>query len=86
LHRLTTALNVLMEKLTLQSKYRRSGSWTLRVLCMGVKWRRASAWTPYWSRVERVRVSQVLRVGHHKAWSDQSMAISANRTSDQSHL
>jgi hypothetical protein len=36
-----------MEKFTLQSKYRKSGSWTRSVLCIGVKWSSASAWTPY---------------------------------------
>lgn len=79
LQRCSTALNVLMEKFTLQSRYLRSGSCTRRVLCIGVKWRIVSAWTPHWSSVERVRVSQQLRDGHQRAWSDQSMAISGGK-------
>lgn len=76
LHKLITALNVFTEKSTLQSRQRISGSWTLRVLCIGVKCRRASAATPYWSRVLLVLVNQWFLSGHHNAWSDQSMAMS----------
>ena len=79
LHRLTDALNVLIEKSTLQSMYLRSGSCTLRVLCMGVKWMTASAVMLYWSSVHRVLSSQMFRSGHHMAWSDQSMAISERK-------
>lgn len=77
LHKLMTALNVLTEKSTRQSRQRISGNCTLRVLCIGVKCSCASAATPYWSRVLRVLVSQWFRAGHQRAWSDQSIAISA---------
>ena len=76
LQSVTTALNVLTLKSTRQSRYRRSGSCTRSVLCIGVKWSRASAWTPYWSNVDLVRDSQQFLPGHHKAWSDQSDAMS----------
>lgn len=79
LQRLITALNVFNEKSTLQSRQRRSGSWTLSVLCIGVKCSTASAATPYWSKVLLVLVSHWLRAGHHNAWSDQSIAMSENK-------
>jgi len=72
-----TALNVLTEKSTRQSRHRMSGNCTLKVLCIGVKCSSASAATPYWSRVLRVLVSQWFRTGHQSAWSDQSIAMSA---------
>ena len=70
------ALNVRTEKSTLQSMNRRSGSWMRRVLCIGVKWMRASAVMLYRSSVHRVLSSQMFFSGHHIAWSDQSMAMS----------
>lgn len=36
----------------------------------------ASAWTPYWSRVDLVLLSHWFFWGHHKEWSDQSIATS----------
>ena len=54
-------------------------TWTLRILCIGVKWRSASAWRPTWSSVERVLVSQIFLAGHHNAWSDQSFGFAINR-------
>ena len=57
-------------------RYLRSGSWTLSVLCIGVKFRKASAVTLYWSRVQRVLSNQMFFSGHHMAWSDQSIAMS----------
>ncbi len=72
-----TALKTLMEKLTRMSMICRSGSCTCTFLCMGVKRSRASAETPYWSRVDLVRVSHMFFCGHHSAWSDQSIAMSA---------
>lgn len=74
-----TALKVSIEKSILQSMNLRSGSWILSGLCIGVKWRAASAWTPYWSRVCFGRESHLLRVGHHRAWSDQSFLNSGNK-------
>lgn len=58
---------------------RRKFTWTRRILCIGVKWSSASACSPTWSRVERVRVSQMFLAGHHKAWSDQSFGFAAMR-------
>lgn len=69
-------LNTLTEKSTFMSLYCRSGIWTRNVLCIGVKWRIASACTPHWSKVDRVRNSHMFLSGHHNAWSDQSLAMS----------
>uniref|UniRef100_A0A6B0UFH0 Putative secreted protein n=1 Tax=Ixodes ricinus TaxID=34613 RepID=A0A6B0UFH0_IXORI len=58
----------------------RSGNWMRRVLCIGVKWSRASAMTPHWSSVDLVRVSHVFCSGHHRAWSDQSVGTLRDST------
>lgn len=79
LHSLTTEENAFTQKSTRQSSTRRSGNWTLSTLCIGVKWRAASAWTPYWSKVERDRDNQMFLSGHHKAWSDQSLRTSETK-------
>lgn len=77
----TTALNVSMEKSILQSIYLKSGNCILNGLCIGVKWRAASAWTPYWSSVCLGLDSHLLRVGHQRAWSDQSFLKSGKNNS-----
>lgn len=79
LHSWSTAWNTLTEKSTRISRTWRSGNWTRRVLCIGVNCSLASAWTPYWSSVVRVRFSQLFFSGHQRAWSDQSSAISVNK-------
>lgn len=58
------------------NKWRFVLTWTRRILCIGVKCSSASAWTPHWSSVDRVRRSQIFFVGHHNAWSDQSFGFS----------
>ena len=75
-HTAMTVSKVLVEKSTLLSMYLRSGSWMRSVLCIGVKWMRASAVMLYRSNVQRVLSSQMFFSGHHMAWSDQSMAMS----------
>ena len=72
-----TALKVLTEKSTLKTIDLKSGSWTRSDLCMGVNSSCAAAVTPYWSSVDLVWVNHIFVFGHHKAWSDQSIAISA---------
>ena len=80
LQRRTTTAKTFDEKLMRMSSSCRSGSFTRSTLCIGVKTSRASACTPYWSRVLRARDNQRERAGHHSAWSDQSIAMSATRT------
>ena len=67
-----TALKHFELKSTRQSRWRRSGSCTRSVLCMGVKVSVASASTLYWSSVDLVRSSHWFRSGQKSAWSDQS--------------
>jgi hypothetical protein len=69
--------NSIMEKLKMIP------TWTRRILCIGVKWRRASACKPTWSSVERVLVSQMFLAGHHNAWSDQSFGNAANEMKEK---
>lgn len=60
------------------------GKPSFRGLCWCMKMIRASAWTPYFSRVQAVRSSHRFFCSHHRAWSDQSCLISAedkNKTS-----
>ena len=77
LHSLLTTRNTLAEKLMRRSNTWRSGSCIRSTLCIGVNWSCVSAWTPYWSNVDRVRSSQMFSAGHQRAWSDQSNDISA---------
>lgn len=49
---------------------------SLSGLCWGMNSRRASAWIPYFSRVQAVRSSHRCFCSHHSAWSDQSRCIS----------
>lgn len=53
---------------------------SFRGLCWGMKSSRASAWMPYFSRVQVVRSSHRCFCSHHSAWSDQSRLISAQNT------
>jgi len=76
-----TFVKTLVEKFTGMSMTCRSGSIMWRFLCIGVNKSLASAWTPYWSSVERVRASQMFLSGHQSPWSDQSIAISYTHTS-----
>ena len=83
LHIRITFVNTLVEKFTSMSSICRSGSIIRRFLCIGVNHSLASAWTPYWSSVERVRASQMFLSGHHSPWSDQSIAMSNTHTHTQ---
>ena len=76
LHRLIIEWNTSELKSTRKSKICKSGNWTRRFLCIGVKWSFASACTLYWSKVDLDLLSHLFFSGHHNAWSDQSMAIS----------
>ena len=84
LHIWITFAKTFLEKLTRMSTIWRSGSCSCTVLCIGVNSRRASAWTPYWSSVERVRTNHVFLSGHQRAWSDQSIAISEKQNKTMS--
>ena len=57
-----TVSKVLVEKSTLLSMYLRSGSWIRSVLCIGVKWMRASAVMLYRSSVLKVNSKWDIRV------------------------
>lgn len=56
---------------------------SFRGLCWGMKNSRASAWMPYFSRVQAVRSSQRCFCSHHRAWSDQSRVISTLDTQNR---
>jgi len=71
-----TFVKTFVEKLTAMSSTCRSGRRMRSFLCIGVNQSLASAWTPYWSSVERVRASQMFLSGHQSPWSDQSIAMS----------
>lgn len=73
-----TVLKTGVEKHARSLKVMPFGRYRFKGLCCGMKSSLASAWMPYFSKVQAVRSNQCCFCSHHNAWSDQSRLISAD--------
>lgn len=73
-----TVLKTGLEKHALSLKVMPFGRHKFKGLCCGMKSSLASAWMPYFSKVQAVRSNHRCFCSHHNAWSDQSRLISAD--------